>query len=364
MKICILGHYPSDTSSFAGVSRVVYNLSHSLSHKHPNVFLIKKKRTRHYLRKNTFHKEGTLPVYTLSHMGMAFHLLKKQYDVVNIHNMSSYFIIPFILKKLHLIRSKIVFVSHGLVHMEMKENRYHYPFRYQLYQKMSLRYSDKIIAVSESLMEDIHNYYSIDKNKISVVTNAVDDSFFEQCKSPNSIINEKYILFVGDITKVKGVDFLLDAIKKVDICLVLVGKKSSYLSELKNIYSDLFNSGKVVVLENLDDEDLKSLYCNSLFFILLSRHEPYGLVVLEAMASGRPVIISDNVGAKEIIEQGKEGFIVSVENLDSVIQKMDYLIRNENLATLMGTCAKNKALQHKWKTKSQEYYDLFLDLIK
>lgn len=363
MKVCILGQYPLDTNNFAGVSRVVYNLSHLLNDENPNVVMIRKKRNRHIFKKNRLDKDNNLPVYTLSYLGLAYHLIKEKYDIINIHNMSSFFAIPFILKKLKLIDSKIVFVSHGLVYVEKKEKRYNHPITYQLFQKISLEWSDHIIAVSTSLKEDIQKYYLINHHKISVILNAVDESFFEEKKFiPSFDINDHYVLYVGEIARVKGVDFLIEAIAKIDIKLVIVGERTPYFDELQNKFINVFDADKIIHLENLKEDELKYLYRNSLFFVLFSRHEPFGLVALEAMASGKPVLVSDNVGAKEVIENGKDGFIIPFGNLEMLVQKMEYLIQNEDVIREMGIHAKNKALQNKWPSKSQQYSELFIQI--
>ena len=358
--MCILGHYPSNINNFAGVSRVVYNISHAMCDESPNITMIKKKRNRYILKKNTFEFDGKLPVYTLSYLGLAVHLVKHNYDIINVHNMSSFFSIPFILKKCHFISSKIVFVSHGLVFIEKKEKRYNHPITYQLFQKISLKWADHIIAVSTSLKNDIMQHYSINCDKISIILNAVDSSFFEQKKRPISFsINEQFILYVGEIAQVKGVNYLIEAISHLNIKLVIVGETTPYFEELKNTYRDQFELNKIIHLENLIDDELKYLYSKSLFFVLFSRHEPFGLVVLEAMASGKAVLISDNVGAKEIIDNGVDGFIIPFGDLKGLIDKMEYLINNEEVAIEMGKSARLKAMQNSWKFKAQQYLALF-----
>jgi glycosyltransferase involved in cell wall biosynthesis len=286
-------------------------------------------------------------------------LIRQKYDVINVHNTSSFFIIPFILKKLKIIDSKIVFVSHGLVPIEKENQMYDYPQRYFVYQKICLLWSDHVISVSHFLKNTIVRIYGLKENKISVVHNGVEGRFFIEGKT--SIADySRYILFVGTITKIKGLDFLLAALEKIDNCqLVLVGKETSYLMELKRKYHYLFESDKVRYLGEMDTQSLITAYSSVKFLVLPSHFDSYPMVVLEAMAAGKPVIISENVGSKEIIENGKEGFVITYGDVDSLVNAITFLLNNENEMKRMGQLAKNKALKNTWSAKTKEYLEVF-----
>ncbi|MDP2216936.1 MAG: glycosyltransferase family 4 protein, partial [Methanolobus sp.] len=193
MKICILGHYPSNNERYAGVSRVVYNLAHEMSKISDDVVVLKKKRYAKFFKKEKCGKEKNITICNVSHTGLIYKLIREKYDIINIHNMSSFFVLPLILKRFKLIESKIIFVSHGIVDLEKKEKRYDYPLRYELYQRISIYWSDHIIAVSSYLKKHIQEYYTINGKKISVIGNAVDYHFFQEAKSSTSLyLPKKY----------------------------------------------------------------------------------------------------------------------------------------------------------------------------
>ncbi|WP_235284403.1 glycosyltransferase family 4 protein [Methanosarcina mazei] len=344
---------------FGGVARVVYSLSHELSKQNCELILFRKKRYKNLFKKRACEKDENLDICDVSHVGLVMNLIRHKYDVINVHNMSSFFIIPFILKKLKIINSKVVFVSHGLVPIEKGNQMYNYPLRYFFYQRICLFWSDHVIAVSNYLKSSIINEYQIKETKISVVHNGVEDKFFAGEKV-SFAGTSPYVLYVGTITKIKGLDFLLAAIQKIDNCrLVLIGKKTDYLNELEKKHSNLFESKKVMYIGEMDTKTLLSAYSNSTFFVLPSNYDSYPMVVLEAMASGKPVVISENMGSKEIIENGKEGFIVPFGDVDSLVYAISYLLNNEKVVEEMGLLAKQKALKNKWCIKVNEYVEIF-----
>lgn len=353
-----MGHYPK-SNIFGGVARVVYNLSHELAKENCELILFRKKRYEKIFKKEGYENDRGLTILTVSHLELAIRLIRHKYDIINVHNLSSYFIIPFILKKLKIIDSKIVFASHGLVPIEKENQMYDYPYRYILYQKICLVWSDHIIAVSNHLKSTIIKEYKINENKISVIHNGVENEFFNR-NLATFVGASEYILFVGTITKIKGLDFLLNAVQKLDnFHLVLVGKETAYLSELEKKYSILFESKKVTYLGEIDTETLPSVYSNAKFLVLPSVYDAYGMVVLEAMAAGKPVVISENVGSKEIIENGKEGFVVPFGNVNLLVHAISCLLNDDETVKNMGIFAKQKALKNTWSVKAREYLEIF-----
>jgi glycosyltransferase involved in cell wall biosynthesis len=353
-----LGHYPK-SNLFGGVARVVYNLSYELSKENCEPVIFKKKRYKYFFKKDTCEKDKNLTVCSTTHLGLVISLIKNRYNIINVHNLSSFFIIPVILKKLRIIDSKVVFVSHGLVPIEKENKRYNYPWRYFLYQKLCFQWSDHIIAVSNYLKSSIMKKYDINGNKISIVHNGVEEIFFAEAKTSFAGTSQ-YILFVGEITQMKGLDFLLSALQQLDnYHLILIGKETVYLKELKKKYFTLFESGKVTYYGETDAKELSLAYSNAKFLVLLSIYDSYAMVVLEAMAAGKPVVISENVGSKEIIENGKEGFIVPLGDTDSLVSALKYLLNDEKEVKKMGQLAKQKALKNTWSIKSKEYLKIF-----
>lgn len=142
---------------------------------------------------------------------------------------------------------------------------------------------------------------------------------------------------------IKGIDFLLEAIRNIDVSLLIIGKGSEFFDELKENYSEEFSSGKIVYQEVVSDDVLHSAYSCADLFVLPSRQDSFPLVVIEAMAHRLPVIISDKVGITEVIRDGVEGFVVPTGDVNSLRTQISKLVRDERLRERMGESAYNKA---------------------
>ena len=192
----------------------------------------------------------------------------------------------------------------------------------------------KIVAISETVKQDIQKHYKVPDEKIVVVYNGVSLEKFhpENKKRFRSSIREKLdipenevlILFVGSGFERKGLKFLLQALQFLSSDhwhLLLIGKGnwSRYLP-----LASKESQKKIRCLEPVDD--LEKYYASADVFVLPSIYEPFGNANLEALASGLPVVTSANSGAAEIIEHGENGRVIEnpsdpkeiAENLNSL----------------------------------------------
>lgn len=133
--------------------------------------------------------------------------------------------------------------------------------------------------------------------------------------------NKKVILYVGRISKEKGLDKLIKIAQKLpERIFVLVGdgpyREELQSKSLSNVYFTGFKEG----------EDLAKAYASSDLFLFPSDTDTYALVVLEALASGLPVIISAKGGACEHIENGVNGFVVN--DIDEYVEKIEFFLEN------------------------------------
>lgn len=110
-------------------------------------------------------------------------------------------------------------------------------------------------------------------------------------------------------------------------------------------------AGRKEVLEEMGRSDV---------LVLPSLFEGFGLVILEAMAAGLPVITTTNTGGPDVIEDGKEGFIVPAGNVEALREKMSYFIQNPEQAFKMGQAAHQKARQYTW----EKYGSLYAKIVE
>lgn len=174
-------------------------------------------------------------------------------------------------------------------------------------------HADAIIADSECTRRDILRLLRLPPERVQVIHLGVEERFHPQhreatgaCRSRYRL-PEEFILYVGTLEPRKGVDTLINAYVKLagryPHQLVIAGKRGWYYQSIFQRVADLGLAGRVRFLDYVPDDDLPSLYASATVFAFPSSYEGFGLPVLEAMASGTPVVCSDGSSLREIAAQ-------------------------------------------------------------
>lgn len=213
--------------------------------------------------------------------------------------------------------------------------------------KKVLRDADGVFAVSNALKHEIIatgvtgianktklSWNSVDINKFSSKAN---DSF----KKENKLEDKPIVLFVGNLIKRKNVESLLEA-KKVsqsDYYLVIVGdgplfKKLSKKVEEENIHDVIFTGSR---------NDVENIIPSCDVLVLPSYSESFGLVLIEALACGKPVIGSDVGGITEIINNDV-GLLVNPNKVSSIAKAIDTIIGDDDFRLILSLNARNRAI--------------------
>jgi glycosyltransferase involved in cell wall biosynthesis len=229
-----------------------------------------------------------------------------------------------------------------------------------------------IVATGKSYIKSSPILSSASKD-IQVIPNAVEDNFFDtpsqsQLFSLRNKLNiadtEKIILFVGQLKRFKGIDVLLKAFKiinsKVRCKLLIVGKGPDE-SFLRNLASQLGLSKNVIFAGYVDDAELPLHYhiCDVYVLPSVQRIENFGITLLEAMASGKPVISSDLPGPNEIVENQVNGFLFQPGDFRFLASLLIELLGNEEKASTMGAAGRLKAADYSWKKVSSRFLSLY-----
>ncbi|ESP62803.1 glycosyl transferase [Smithella sp. ME-1] len=235
----------------------------------------------------------------------------------------------------------------------------------------------KFVAVS-SLTKDIFlQKYEIENEKVDVINPGVDLNDFRLQNKNSACSNirrelginstDPVIIFAAMNFEIKGLDDILFSLAKLKaqnrkFKLVVVGKgnvkKYKKLAEEAKIISDVIFTGQ------LNKEKLINVYLAGNIFMILSRFDTFGMVVLEAMAAGLPVIISRNVGAKDIVREDKNGFIVgNTSDADYIAAKISLLL-DENIRQKMSEAARQTAAQNTWDNVTNKYAAIYENIIK
>ena len=216
-----------------------------------------------------------------------------------------------------------------------------------------LEESDSIIALSTSITKRSLEIFGIPSEKVHVVPLGVDTTVFKPQKV--KCIDKFRVLFVGNGTLIKGVPYLLEAWKKLalkDAELIICGIQNDKFLDRYKTDINFRAVGRVPVLD---------YYKKATLFVLPSLSDAFSRAVLEAMASGLPVIISEGVGARDIIDDEVDGYIVPIRDSDAIAERIDYLFRNRDKIIEMGNSARLKAEQYTWDKYGHETCRVLLD---
>jgi starch synthase len=154
------------------------------------------------------------------------------------------------------------------------------------------------------------------------------------------------IIFVGMLSQRKGLSYLLDAVKKLgsSVELTLIGRRTC---DCKPLDQALQEHRWIPSLSH--DEVLKEIRHHDVM-AFPSLFEGFGLVVLEAMSCGVPVIATSQGGAPDFLVDGEDGFLVAVRDSEAIAEKLEILIRDRNRLSSMSQAATRKAIQHSWES--------------
>jgi glycosyltransferase involved in cell wall biosynthesis len=230
--------------------------------------------------------------------------------------------------------------------------------------------SNRVIAISSHMSNAVMRK-GIKGDKLNVIFNAVDTEKFHPILNAREYFLKTYcvpdnkvlFLFLGGLRIEKGVDYLLLAFKELckyhhNVFLVIAGE-GNYRTNLESLVKNL-KINNVKFLGSILEDHLPIIYSACDVYVLPSILEPFGLTILEAMASGKPVIITSENG-KDIIEDGKQGFLVpprdALKIFEAMSKCMDELARKK-----MGSAALARAKTFTWKETAKRllktYYEL------
>lgn len=188
------------------------------------------------------------------------------------------------------------------------------------------RLSTKIIAVSDIVKNSLISH-KIKPSKIEVLLNAVNlDLYGNTVKEKNKDFT---FLFIGRLIRQKGIDVLIKSFSKIDGSVLLIVGEGEDRQSLEKLSNDLGVGDRVRFLGVR--HDIPDLLSQSDCFVLLSRWEGLSIVLLEAVASGIPIIVSDFEGTKEVITDMVDGIIVKREDEVGSAKAMEKVMSDKDL---------------------------------
>lgn len=216
----------------------------------------------------------------------------------------------------------IIITSHGSDIMGYNESD-----KYHIHAKRAAKDCKKIVTISNHNKEEVSTIFEEHKHKIITIANGYDKDMFykENCSREEVLksfnINNKYdkiVCFAGRLAKNKGIDILLhgaEIYEKENVLTLIAGHGSEY--EVLFPLKEKLGLKNVVFLGDLKHEQLRKLYSISDVCVVPSRKEAFGLVALEAIACGLPVVATRQGGIPDFVNE-KVGILVEEENVEQL----------------------------------------------
>jgi glycosyltransferase involved in cell wall biosynthesis len=246
------------------------------------------------------------------------------------------------------------------------------------YEKKLMKRSDALIAVSKYTVNELTELYGIDKNKIHVIYNGVDIERFKPRPNTAEIRREfgleedkKIVLFVGRLYHRKGIDTMLRSVPPIlkefsNVKFVISGTGFKQKEEsLRNLAKELDIEDHVTFLGYVPDEKLPLLYSASDIFVLPAIYENFPFAILEAQATGLPVISTNVGGIPEFLVDNQNGFVIEPRDPTQLTQRLLTLLQDAKLAKEMGDRGR-KLIEEKfdWRLITSQVIDLYHKLLE
>ena len=305
-------------------------------------------------------------------------------DIYEAHNVSGYGF-PNALKNRH-VNKPFIHVVHGPLSDEYRQGlREHQSprgklanlfMRYQarLEQQTAMRAS-VIIAVSNYSKQRIIEDYSIEEDKIRVVPNGIDPEIFRVAEDSTAIKrqfglgDDPCVLFVGSLIPRKGLNFLVDAAQKIlkqhaQTKFMIVGK-GPLKDEIVNAINKRGFWKNFLFVDSLKDETLAVAYRCADVFVLPSVQEGQGIVLLEAEASGKPVVAFSVGGVPEAVRDGETGLLVQFGDTEAFAKAVARLLSDEDLRRKMGAAARKFVVENfTWDICAQKMLQVYREALE
>jgi len=240
--------------------------------------------------------------------------------------------------------------------------------------------ADLITSPTIAEVEQLKTLYGADESKIKVVPPGVDlRRFVPQSKTaaktkidiPCDGFN---IMFVGRIEPLKGIDTFIEAASILrqhhpaemqNICFTIVGgnpwaeNPATEMGRLQALREKLHVEDIVGFVGAKDQNELPAYYAAADIVVMPSHYESFGMVALEAMAMGTPVIASEVGGLAHLVQDGKTGFHIPPRSADALAERLCDLLLNRSLREKLGAQAREHALTYDWRLIADRLIDVF-----
>jgi glycosyltransferase involved in cell wall biosynthesis len=253
---------------------------------------------------------------------------QESFDIINTH-----FVVPtgpvgHVLSRLGGIPN-VLSIHVGDIFDSSKRMSPHRHFVLRLFVRRLVRYADKVVGQSENTIVNLHKYYK-DDTPAALIPLGIEEPPRSDMTRQELGFDEQDILLVtiGRLVARKRVEQLLELLSRIDrenVKLVVVGSGPE-MERLKTLATKKGVENRIYWTGFVPEATKQGILQNADIFVSTSEHEGFGLVFVEAMTYGLPVVCYDNGGQIDFLSNGRNGFIIPLNDLDAILEKCSLLI--------------------------------------
>jgi D-inositol-3-phosphate glycosyltransferase len=250
-------------------------------------------------------------------------------------------------------------------------------------ERQAARESAALVAASEIELAELRDLYGADPAKTHIIPCGVDPNVFRPMRQADAREKlgrdqcERIVLFVGRIEQIKGIDVLLRALGllftrrpdlRSDVCLLVVGgaldpqddaPETEKIQELRRLVHEHRMEANVNFVGSLDQEQLALFYAAADVCAVPSLTESFGLVALEAMACGTPVVGTRVGGLQTLIEHGESGLLVPAGDDQALAEAIEKVLTDHRLRMHLAHGARDRAEHFTWQSVGEKIAALY-----
>lgn len=244
-------------------------------------------------------------------------------------------------------------------------------------ERTAIEMADAVIAVSEGTREDVLRLFDVKPERVHVIHNGIDLDLYQKTASTAALERNgidptrPFVLFVGRITRQKGIVHLARAIPEIDpdVQVVLCAgapdtKEIAVEMEQAVAAAREARPGVIWIEKMLPRDEVIELYSHAAVFCCPSVYEPFGIINLEAMACETPVVASAVGGILEVVEDGKTGVLVPPAQPDVLADALARVLKNPELGRRMGKAGRARVeAKFSWASVAERTEQVYADAI-
>lgn len=251
-------------------------------------------------------------------------------------------------------------------------------------EKQVLRRADRVVVATLAELTQLRFLYKANDRKLVVIPPGVDVCHFYPIPADEAKMyvglkpEDRMVLFVGRIEPLKGVDTLIQAMSCLQwkeerpVHLAIIGgdpaaspeEMSAEMARLQKLCDDLAVGQTVVFLGKRDQDKLPYYYSAAELVVMPSHYESFGMVALEAMACGTPVIASEVGGLAYLVRDGETGFTIPDQEPETLCEKISWLLNDHHLHETMSRRAVEYAQDYAWEKIAKQIVDVYKSLLE